>query len=133
MANHGFNISTGSHPNKRYKSNRMKIIKSKSACAEPEHLNEVQLEEIILVKMRGYPPWPSRVIEIINENSIRVESYGDYKTWTTTLKHTYSFKKNINIVIQNVLGRKHPLYSKAVKECERILKVSDCLSVFNKI
>lgn len=108
----------------------MQIVRSKIEAVEP--LNEVELGEIILVKMRGFPEWPARIIEI-NENLIRVQFFGDQTTWTTTLKNTYSFQKSANIIINNLRGRKNMLYSKAVKESEVALGIPDQKSILNMI
>lgn len=61
--------------------------------------------------------WPCRVIEFNENDSIRVKSLGDGKTWWTTLNHMYNLQKYVNVVM----------------ECERYLGISDEISIFTQI
>lgn len=132
-----FNFSGGNPTNQNYgekknakEAKSKQVVKSIKVKAVP--LETVHQDEIILVKMRGFCEWPARVVQI-KGNAIHVQFFGDSTTHTTTMKNTFSLTKNYDLVLNNLRGRKNPLYAKAIKEMEAILDIPADESLFSKL
>lgn len=83
----------------------------------PVHVEKVEMNEVILCKMRGFCIWPGR-ISAIDNNQITVEFFGDNSTHKTTIKNIFDFFKSIDFMRDNLNGRKNPLYAKSIREAE---------------
>lgn len=92
----------------------------------------VDVNDVILCKMRGFCPWPALVTEI-NGNSVFVEFFGDHTTQKTTLANTYKFNDSSELILHNLLRLKNPLFARAVQEAELALRIPESVSIFGKM
>lgn len=90
----------------------VKAIQPKYVLAE-----QVEIGDIVLCKMRGFCPWPSRVIEKKN-TMINVEFFGDHTTQKTSIKNIFKFGESAEALLANLKGRKDPSLAKAIREAE---------------
>lgn len=123
--------SKNKNQNKRKKGNASKAIVRVNALL-PQPCTDVQIGEIVLCKMRGFPAWPARVTSI-DANIINVTYFGDNTTWKTAIIHLYPFNLSHSEIILNIKKRKDPLYAKSVHEAEHALKIPKKYSIFNKL
>lgn len=78
----------------------------------------IQIGVVILCKMKGFCPWPARVISIEN-TKITVQFFGGKKqTHITTVKNIFNFTDSLALIDGYIKGRKSPDYAKAVREAE---------------
>lgn len=101
--------------------------KSVSPC---EPLQNVELGQVLLCKIRGFAEWPATVTDI-NDNAIEVTFFGDGTTYTTSIAHLFDFKESHEIICSNLQRLKSPLYKKSVKEAELALKIPSGLSILS--
>lgn len=92
----------------------------KSIKKKPTHVENVQLGDVVLCKMRFYCEWPALIVGI-DKNQINVRFFGDSTTHTTTIKNIFNF--DVDVALGNISGRKSPLYAKAVHEAELALGI----------
>ncbi|XP_031625310.1 uncharacterized protein LOC116341966 [Contarinia nasturtii] len=98
----------------------------------PKHAEVVQIDEVVLCKMRGFCHWPCRIIEL-NEELVNVRFFGDNTTYKTTIKNIFKFEDCADIILSNLKGRKNQLYSKSVQEAELVLGVPSKNSIMKQL
>lgn len=117
-------------PKKRATKKGRAIVKSSKL--KPKPIEDVQLGEIVLCKMKGFCEWPARVIAFEN-GQIVVEFFGDHTTHRTAIKNIFKFEDCSDIIISNLHGRKKPMYSKSIQEAELLMGISLTNSITNRI
>lgn len=85
---------------------------------------EYVVGEVVLAAVPGYPPWPSRILEI-NERTIVVEFFGTGEINPIRCSAITRFELNKTIPL---LQRK--CYAKTMKELELIMEIPGDVSVF---
>lgn len=91
---------------------------------KPIPCEQVGIGEIVLCKMKNWCEWPA-VVTRIDGNLISIRFFGDGSTQKMSIIHFFKFVESNEVIKQNLLNRKTPLYAKAIKEAERALKVPD--------
>lgn len=104
----------------------VKMHKSKFKSVE-----NVQLGEIVLCKMRGFCEWPARVTGFEN-TQIAVQFFGDNTTHRAAIHNFYKFEESSDIILANLQGRKNPLYWKSIREAELALGIPSSHSITNR-
>lgn len=91
--------------------------------------DEIQLNQIVLAKMRGYSPWPGSV-QGFTKNKKRAHLYffGTNNTGSVDVAEIVHFEKSIEVV-RLLLLRPLNGFLKAVLEAERILGIDERLSI----
>lgn len=93
----------------------------------------VNVNDIVLFKMRGFFAWPALVIGI-NNKVVEVEFFGDHTTQKSSKKENIlSFKDSLDLILFNLRQRKCQLYRKAIREAEVLLDVPEMSSILNQI
>lgn len=93
-------------------------------------LENVDIGQVLLCKMRGFAEWPC-VVTSINGNSIHVLFYGDRTTHKTTIAHLFDFRHCIELILDNLKRLKSLLYQRSVREAEVSLGIPFELSILN--
>lgn len=120
---------------KKVKSVTTKILLKKALrkiSKKPKSCEHLEKGEIILCKLRGYCEWPAIVVEF-EKNSVQLEFFGDHTTCKTSLKNCYKFEDSSEIILNNLVLKKTPLYAKAIKEAEAVLNIPCERSIFNQL
>lgn len=92
----------------------------------------VEIGEILLCKLRGYPEWPAFVTGK-EGNMIAVEFFGDHTTYKTNIANCYKFSESSEKIVEILRTRKNPLYGKSVKEAEAVLGIPFEQSIVNRV
>lgn len=85
-------------------------------------IEQVEIGDIVLCRLRGFCAWPSTVVAI-EKTVIDVEFFGDQSTPKTSIKNIFKFSESAEVILDNLKGRKNPLLSKAVREAEIMLGI----------
>lgn len=113
---------------KKGKSSRAIVLRKPG----PKSLEFVEVNQVLLCKMRGYPEWPCMVTDIENK-FIHITFFGDKTTHKTTIGHLFDFKLNHLTVRKHLRRLTTPLYRKSVLEAELSLGVPKEHSILNEI
>lgn len=111
---------------------RSNAVMRASAIKKPLPAESVEVGEVVLCKMKGYPEWPG-FVEIIDNKGIHIRFFGDNTTTHTNIKNIYKFVDSTGVILHNLRTKKKPSYAKAVKEAEMMLNISPEKSLFNLI
>lgn len=98
---------------------------------------ELKKGNLILAKMKGYDPWPARIIEL-NKCNMKCYFYGANNTGSVGRKHVIPFADAFETVRLICVGRKrhHIEFVKGIREIEilcGIPKQRSCLREFESI
>lgn len=93
-------------------------------------IQNLELGQVVLCKMRGYSHWPCIVTRMIG-NMIKIRFFGDNTTHNTNMKNCLDFSESSEIMKSNLRRLKNTLYKKAVQEAEAVLGISHEHSVLN--
>lgn len=106
------------------------IAIAKSMKRNLVHVEQVEVNDIVLCRMRGFCEWPAKIIRIEN-GAINVEFFGDHTTHVTSLKNVFEFGNihSAELMRSNLKGRKNPLLKKAIREAEVLLGIPDHISI----
>lgn len=74
------------------------LVRTKEKLRPAQH---VDINEIIVCKMKGYPPWTAKVIQIEN-CLILVEFFGDRTTYKTSIKNIFKFVDCSALLLANL-------------------------------
>lgn len=102
------------------------------AKAKPKPIETVDLGEVVLCKLKGYPAWPARVTAM-DKNIITVKFFGDESTARTSIKNCFNFLDSVDLVLTILRSRKSPLYAKSIKETEFVLGIPPSKSILNRV
>lgn len=100
----------------------------KSTTLKPKPADSASIGEVMLCKMKGYCEWPCFVTHI-EHGLISVEFFGDHTTHRAAIHNFYKFADCFDIILNNLKGRKNPLYRKSVREAEIVLGIPPHLSI----
>lgn len=103
-----------------------------SKASKPQHANSVEVDEIVLVKIRGWSEWPAIVTALRNEK-IHVKFFGDGKTFETKIVNVYKFADCHELILSNMKKGKMTFYKKAVSEAEVYAGIPQSQSITNLI
>lgn len=133
--------STEAEDDTHYPRKKPKIeIKNKTAkskalvrtTSKPMPCKSVDIGEVILCKMRGFPEWPAFVTGF-DRNLACIQFFGDQTTHKAAPKNFYKFRDSFQLMALHLHTKKNPLYIKAVREAETVLGVPSHASVLNNI
>lgn len=94
-------------------------------------VENVQLGEVVLCKMRGFSEWPARVTGC-GGTLIDVQFFGDNTTHKAAIHNFYKFEESADIIIANLQRLKSPLYRKSIREAEMALGILLPHSITNR-
>lgn len=102
-------------------------------CKNSQEKNEFCVNDIVMAKVRGFSPWPGKIIEIV-KNRIKIEFYGANvsEKFGFVNRVELAFFKNCADLIHIILERnslKELLFRKGVKEAEIDCGVPEILSI----
>lgn len=102
-------------------------------CKDSQDKNEFCLNDIVMAKVRGFSPWPGKVVEIV-KNRMKIEFYGANvsEKFGFVNRDELAFFKNCVDLIQIILERnplKEHKFRKGVKEAEIDCGVPEILSI----
>lgn len=90
---------------------------------------QLDVEMIVMAKMRTFSPWPARILEINHtKKRAKVYFFGSNNEGSVDMKEIVEFKKAAQTV-RFLLIRNDLIFVRAVKEVERILGIPDHLSL----
>lgn len=127
----------------RLMKNETKKTREKKSCKalvarrvpiiRPEPCKEVEINQIVLFKMRGHCEWPAYVLSK-EGNIVEVEFFGDHTTQRSALgENILQFENSSELILFNLRNRKKADYQKAIKEVEIVMRVSPENSILNRI
>lgn len=93
----------------------------------------VQVNDIVMAKVRGHLAWPAIVKDIVNKNNAKVEFFGakHYEKYGfVNIKEITPFANSID-VIRLTLKKNNPKFNKAISETEIACGVPFALSIKN--
>lgn len=99
--------------------------------------NKLSVNDLIMTKIRGFLPWPSKVLEITKKKSfdvIKVEFYGaePFERFGFVKSNEVAYFKDCINLIKVILQRNPLKFMKGVKEVEVVLGLPESLSILNK-
>ncbi|XP_034240496.1 hepatoma-derived growth factor-related protein 2-like [Thrips palmi] len=109
---------------------------SKSHDVEPLRIRKFEVGDLVFAKLKGYPPWPSKINQIENlisggKETIRynVYFYGTHQSSILRSSSLYHYDSHAKAIVEK-FGRK-PKFLKALKELER--EMMDKISYLNQL
>lgn len=106
------------------------VVKPKKLT--PKSVTSVQIGEVVLCKMRGFCSWPAMVTDLKGK-LVAVKFFGDNTTHKSALKHIFKFAESSEIILENLKGRKNPMYEKSIREAEAVLGITSENSIINQV
>lgn len=107
-----------------------KTIATLRQAAKPKPCDHVEKGQIVLCKMKGFCEWPAIVTGFEN-NLIKIEFFGDHTTHKAAVHNFYRFEESYDLIACNLRSKKTPLYSKSIREAEKVLGIPNEKSIFN--
>lgn len=92
----------------------------------------VEINDIVLCKMRGYCLWPAMVTGLKN-GLVSIQFFGDHTTHTAAIKNFFKFEDSSDFILALLKGRKNPLLAKSIREAELALGIPRENSLLNQI
>lgn len=112
---------------------RTEVASVRRRPKKPIPCKRVDINDVVLFKMRGFCEWPARVIAI-EKNIVEVKFFGDYTTQKSVLgENIFKFEDSMEIILFNLKNRQTAAYGKAIREAEILLGVPEQHSILNKI
>lgn len=109
---------------------------SKNLDVEPLRIRKFEVGDLVFAKLKGYPPWPSKINQIENlisggKETIRynVYFYGTHQSSILRSSSLYHYDSYAKSIVEK-FGRK-PKFLKALKELER--EMMDKISYLNQL
>lgn len=121
-------------PSNKLTNRRVDYKNIDSAWNQCKSKDIVDCNAIVMAKIKGYVPWPAKVIEIINKNrfnQFKVEFFGvePHEMYgIVTMKEICLFK-NAEKVIRLILKNNCPKFMKAVQETEIVCGIPQSNSI----
>lgn len=125
-------IGSSKHKEKPKKGASCRALVKRKPTPKCVPLQNVEMRQVLLCKMRGWTEWPARVIGM-SGNIIEVRFFGDGKTQKSTIANLFSFQESCEKIIYDLERLEDPLYKKAVLEAEIELNIPSELSILNRI
>lgn len=92
----------------------------------------VEINDIVLCKMRGYCLWPAMVTGVKN-GLVSIQFFGDHTNHTAAMKNFFKFENSSEFILTLLQGRKNPLLAKSIREAELALEIPIKYSLLNRI
>lgn len=95
---------------------------------------QIQVNAIVLAKVKGHSPWPAIVLNIINSKKAKVEFFGAalYERFgVVNIGELTLFEKSLDLIKTILNKTKNTKFRKGVQEVERILDVPSSKSICN--
>lgn len=92
---------------------------------------EVQINDVVMAKIKGYTPWPATVIKFLNKNKVKVQFFGVQPKEMfgfVNIAEITPFAKSIN-VIHLTLKRDMLQFNKAVQEAQLVCSIPSLASI----
>lgn len=131
-------IDDNIHPCKKHKTGTdIKSQKGKTealvrSTLKPIQCESVEMGEVIVCKMRGYPEWPA-IVTGFDKNLAHIQFFGDRTTHKAAVKNFYRFRDSGDMMVSYMRKTKNPLYVKAVEEAEVCLGIPPYASIVRKV
>lgn len=109
------------------------VLVSKRVPIKPEPCKHVEVNQIVLFRMRGFCEWPSRILSI-DKNVVEVQFFGDRTTQKSVLgENIFKFEESTELILFNLRNRKKKDYEKAIKEAEMMMRIPEEMSILNRV
>lgn len=114
-----------------------KLIDSEWLKSKKEHKQNnlrININDIVLAKVRGYNLWPAVVLEFTGKSGMKVEFFGadDDEKFGFVSMNEVTFFKNSAVVVRLILKRNIRNYRKAIKETEILCGIPSYASLCNE-
>lgn len=105
-----------------------------SQCKKKYGKDKYALNDIVMAKVSGFFPWPSKIVDVLDRNKFKVEFFGaePHERFGFVTRKEITLFKDSSDVIRVLIHNSHDIkFKKAVRETEIFCCVPESQSIFD--